>query len=57
MFGLTETLYKFLQLNFPTTFSKDDSLALLLGSIKKVEKSHIYIFEIKALPFLLKVFL
>lgn len=50
-------LYKFVQLDFPRCFSKEDSLALLLGSVKKMEMSHIYIFEIKPLPFLLKVFL
>lgn len=51
LFGLTEMLREFVQLNCPTSSSKEGSLGLLLGSIKKMETSHIYIGEIKPLPF------
>lgn len=51
LFGLTEMLREFVQLNCPTSLSKEGSLGLLLGSIKKMETSHIYIGEIKPLPF------
>lgn len=51
VFGLTEMLCEFVQLNCPTSLRKEGSSGLLLGSIKKMETSHIYICEIKPLLF------